>query len=676
MLPNARLLSIIALLMALPVPATAPAAIAATEAHTTSQPLLVANAATQAQTQLLQRSLAVASAIEDPRFKAQALGAVAQAYIKVDPARSPVILNDALQVTRRIGIPQQQLGALNQVVWLTDQLEMSQAEPILADALAVARRLNGPRSQFEALMTIATMYSRAGSPEAQDLFDELQAQAEALIEPGAKDTGLENLVRTMMQYQGGPSDALLQTATAIAETIERDYDRSNALISIAVAATEQDNEAAIDAAAAATARIENEATRASTLAAMAAAYSEIDSPQARIILDQALAIVQAMAPSPEQSSALATVLEIAIHIGTEQEALLQQVLAIAMDLEDPTTQVMLLIGVATNPATPEAQAQELLEEILAIADRLESPYSRSSTINQVLWAASRLELPILPGLLNRVLSTTPQIDDPAVRAEVLRTIVSLAAQQQRASEAASAEPIFDKVLDSISTGYSDWFRAQTLLDVAGAYRELGDDRAQPLIEEALAIASRSGDPRLKVDTLTRATGLVSLVEQPPTWGEPILAEALAMAATLGDPTLKANGLRSVALSTTALEVEAAQMLLEQVLQSSQDLEVAWLKANVWSEVAYIYAQRGKAAQTQALLDQTLNAIASANDGHCKCMALGSVVFAIRQLDPELAQPLFEQALAMAEEIDAPQDKFAVLSDIVNAIALLQDVGES
>ncbi|MEO0409341.1 MAG: hypothetical protein AAF289_18515, partial [Cyanobacteria bacterium P01_A01_bin.135] len=444
----------------------------------------------------------------------------------------------------------------------------------------------------------------------------------------------------------------------------------------AAAATEQDNEAAIAAAAAAADTLEDEVTRSLALATIAAAYSEVESPQSRVTLGKALAIAQTIAPSDEQSYALTNALEIATQIGAEQEEILQQVLAIAREMEDPTTKVMLLIAIATSPATPEAETGALLEEVLAIADRIESPYSRSSTISQVLWAASQLEHPALPTLLNRVLSTTPQIDDPAVRAEVLRTIVSLAAQQEGASEAAFAEPIFDTVLESISTGYSDWFRTQTLLDVAGAYRELGDDRARPLIEEALAIANRSGDPGLKVETLTRATGLVGLVGSPPAWGQLILAEALSMAATLGDPTLKANGLRSVAMSTMALEAAPAQGLLEQVLQSSQDLEVAWLKANVWSEVAHLYAQHGKSAQTQALLQQTLAAIADANDGHCECMAVGSVVFAIRQLDPVQAQPLFEQALTIAAGIDSPQDRFAVLSDIVNAVALLQDVSES
>ncbi|MCC5646213.1 CHAT domain-containing protein [Nostoc sp. CHAB 5824] len=603
--------------------------------------------------EVLPEALIAASSIPDERYRTDALIAIAEKL-------SPELLLEALAAARSIESEYCRAEALSAIV---DQLPPE----LLPEALAAVREIQDERDRADALRAIAE--------KLPEVLPEALAVAKSIPDEYCRANALRAIAEKLPE--------VLPEALAVAKSIPDEYCRAEALSAI----IEQLPPELLPEALAVAREILYEHIRANALRAIAEKIPEV--------LPEALAAARSIQFEGYRAEALRAIVD---QLPPE---LLPEALAAAKEIQDESDRANALSAIV------DQLPPELLPEALAAAKEIQDEYIRANALSAI---ADKLP----PELLPEALAATRAIQDERYRVNALSAIpnelpAELLPEALAATRAIQDERYRANTLSAIAEKLPPELLPEALAIVRSIQYEgyrtdvlkvIAEKLPPELLPEALAIVreiyseeyrtdvlkaiAEKLPPELLPEALTivrsipyeryRANDLIAIAEKLP---PELLPEALAIVRSIQDETYRANALIAIA---EKLPLE----LLPEALAIVRSIPYEYIRAKALKAIAEKLPPE--------LLPEALTAAKEIQDNESRSIALRAIAEklppellpealaivrsipyeyiraeALRTIAEKLSPELLPEALAAAREIQSKHIRANALSSLINKL---------
>ncbi|MDJ0704010.1 MAG: tetratricopeptide repeat protein [Leptolyngbyaceae cyanobacterium MO_188.B28] len=560
-------------------------------------------------------------------------------------------------------------GQIMRVEWQLERLlARTHASNMANAAVAFAKNEQWPKA-FEITRKITRKYSQ--SEEAREIRDRSLSvfvgnTARFLHKTDQRQSALSIL-----------NDQLIP----IAEGLQDDRSRSDALSAIANAATELNdpNRTAelLDQTLQAAQTIQNDFFKLFALSNIAITYAELNNPnRAAELLAQALQTAQTIQDDFFKLFALSAIASTYAELNNPNRAaeLLAQVLQTAQTTQDNILKLVALrsiTDVATELNDPNRVA-ELLTQTLQIVQTIKFDISKSNALRDIAKAAAELNDPNRAAeLLTQALQTTQSIQFDHSKSDVLRDIAKAAAELNDPNRAVE---LLTQALQTTQTIQDNEYQMYTLSAIANASAELNtSNRVAELLAQALQTAQTIQTPWYKWEALRDITNAAAKLNDPNRAAE-LLAQALQTAQTIQTDSFKAYTLSDIANAYVELnDPNRAAELLAQALQTTQTIQTDSFKAYALIFIAKTYSRLNDPNRAAELLAQALQTTQTIQNFGDQSGVLSAIANSAAELnEPNQTAELLAQALQAAQTIQDRESKSDTLRAIVNAAAGLNN----
>ena len=415
--------------------------------------------------------------------------------------------------------------------------------------------------------------------------------------------------------------AQLKRSLALAQEIDDPEDKSDALIYIATAYTQ----------------VEDDLAAAEGLKDILKAAVEIDEPYYKSYTLSRIATGYAQLED-----------DLAAAEG------LKDILKAAVEIDEPYSKSNALSSIATAYAQLEDDlAADGLKETLKAAVQIDQPYSKSNALSSIATAYVQLEDDLAADGLKETLKAAVQIDNPSSKSDALRYIARAYAQLE--NDLAAAKGLKDTLKAVIEIDDPE-DKTNALRYIATAYAQLEDDLAAAEgLKDTLKAVVEIDYPHYKSNPLGNIARAYAQLEDDLAARE-ALKDSLKTVIEIDDPLFKSNALSDIAKTYAQLEDDlAAREALKDSLKTAIKIDDPVYKSNALSGIARAYAQLEDYLAAAEGLKDTLKAVVEIDYPHYKSDHLEAIAVATASFpNSKLKQSILQATLEAAEAANADE----------------------
>ncbi len=393
-------------------------------------------------------ALTIANQIQNSRYKADALSAIAEAYSKLNqPQKAAPLLKEALASANQIQNSYFKANALRAIAEAYSKLNQPQkAAPLLKEALASAKQIDDYDPQARALIAIAQAIGKLNEPEAPDLLKEALASTKQILDFDSK--ALITIAQAIGKLNKPEAADLLKEVIASANRIQDSRDKAEALSAIAqvYGKLNQPQTAAplLKKALASANQIQDSRQKAEALSAIAQVYGKLNQPQtAASLLKEALASANQIQESQFKAAALRAIAQDIGKLNQPEKAapLLKAASDSANQIQNSQGKALALSAIAQayGKLNQPQTAAPLLEKAIASANQIQDSNDKEFALEAIAEAIGKLNQPQTAApLLKEAIASAKEIQESSRKAHVLRLIAEVAANLKNWGQALQA----------------------------------------------------------------------------------------------------------------------------------------------------------------------------------------------------------------------------------------------
>jgi predicted KAP-like P-loop ATPase len=347
---------------------------------------------------VLERALIAADNLQDAHSKAAALNAIIPCLLESEPA----LLKRSF--TAAGNLPNDYLKA-KALSALAPRLPESEPE-LLEHALTAADNLQADYLKAIALNAIAP---RLPESDQQAVLECALIAADNIQHDHYKADKVKALTAIALRLPKS-KPALLERALTAADDIQDDFFKALALSAIAPCLPKSDQQAVLERAITAVDNTQNDQSKAYALSEIIPRLPESDQ---QAVLERALTAADNLLDDQSKAYALS---DIAPCLPESEPALLERVLTAADDIQGDHYKAQVLSAIA--PRLPKAEQKAVLERALAAADNLQDEEYKAQALSAIAPRLPNSE----PALLERTLAAADNLQDEYYKAQILSAI--------------------------------------------------------------------------------------------------------------------------------------------------------------------------------------------------------------------------------------------------------------